>query len=112
LSSLSLFIKLRYKLHDKYINGDGDSYTDKDIDGQHPSAGKTGIGNQPVENKIVRYILGPMGESDENKIKHQQKHAYCHEEQAHQGNKQPVMLEDFYEVINIPDTDSDKNENY
>ena len=74
------FIKLRKLVSDKQIYADNHTCADKQINGQDPSPGEAGIGNQSVEQKIIRDIVRTMDERDENKIKYQQENTHCHAE--------------------------------
>jgi hypothetical protein len=105
-------IKLCNQVPGKQINAYKKTCADKYINSEHPAPGKSGVRNQPVEKKIVRDVLRPMDESDENKVKHQQKNTHCHTEQTDKGEKLPVMLERSQKVKSTPGKENDKNAGY
>ena len=106
------FIKLRNQVSGKQINAYKKTCADKYINSEHPSPGKSGIGNQPVEKKILWEMMRPMDKSDENKIKHEQENTHCHAEQAGKGEKLPVLLKGSQKVINTSGTENGENNGY
>jgi hypothetical protein len=89
------FIKLCNQARGKQINTDDKACADKYINSEHPSTGESGVGNQPVEQKIIRDMLWSMGNGDENNIQQQQENAHCHTEQTDKRNKLPVRFKTY-----------------
>jgi hypothetical protein len=106
------FIKLRNQFPDKQINAYKKTCADKYINSEHPPPGKSGIGNQPVEKKIVKDVIRPMDKSDENKIKHEQENTHCHAEQADKGEKLPVLLKRSQKVKCTYGTENEESDGY
>ena len=106
----SSFIKLCNQARGKQINTDNDACADKYISGEHPPSGESGVRSQPVEQKIIRDILRPLGKREEGKIKYQQGNAHYHAEQTDKGNKLPVLFKASQQEENTAGTCRNKNE--